>query len=176
MLYAYKNSAITFGIRKMLEKAVSFGLENVRFMPNMKVEHIYFINGVFDELMWVSSFIKPYEGKLWRDGKYTPDKIRFYDEREWRFVPKLPEEFLPRRLQKGEYIDEKKKDSANEKLGKISVLKFEPSDIKYIIVEKENEIIEIIKEIERIKRRYNDDQKKLLCSRVISSEQILEDF
>jgi hypothetical protein len=175
MLYAYENSAIIFGVRQMLERTVGFGLDNVFFGPDLGVKNLDLIDKILGDIQRIACFIKPYEGKLWRNGKYT-DKIRFYDEREWRFVPKLPEEILPHRLTKAEYSDPKQKNSANEKLRENSVLKFEPSDIKYIIVQKENEIIDIIKEIERIKRKYDDDKKKLLCSRVISSEQILEDF
>ncbi len=177
MLYAYENSAITFGARKMLEKVIEFFLNgNVHFenTPVNIITNIKYIAKVVDELEWIESFIKPYEGKLWRDGKYSSDKIRFYNEREWRFVPKLPEEFSPHRLTKAEYLDEKKKDSANEKLRENCILKFKPSDIKYIIVKKDDEIISIINEIKLSK--YDDDQKKLLYSRVISSEQILEDF
>ena len=175
VLYVHENSAITFGVRKMLEKVLDFLLNgNVHFdITAMNISHIA---KIVDELDWTMFFIKPYEGKLWRDGKYTLDKIRFYDEREWRFVPKLPKEFSPCKLTKVEHSDPKQKDSANEKLKEIPPLKFEPSDIKYIIVQKEDEIIDIIKEIERIKIKYDDDQKKLLCSRVISSEQILDDF
>ena len=45
----------------------------------------------FDSAMIFNSFIKPYEGKL-RDKKkkiYKEKLIRFYDEREWRFVPTI---------------------------------------------------------------------------------------
>ncbi|MCZ7403076.1 MAG: abortive infection system antitoxin AbiGi family protein [Candidatus Methanoperedens sp.] len=179
VLYVHENSAITFGFRKMLEKVLDLFLsDNVHFdiKPTNIITNIKDIANVFDELEWIMSFIKPYEGKLWRNGKYTSNNIRFYDEREWRFVPKLPEDFLPRRLTKAEYSDQKQEDSANQKLKEITALKFEPSDIKYIIVSNESEIIPIIDEIKRIKSKYNQDQIKLLCSRVISSEQILEDF
>lgn len=177
VLYVHENSAIPFGVRKMLEKGVDlFLMDNVHVdMPLTNIEYIAKIVGEIDR---IQSFIKPYEGRLWRNGKYIPDiigKIRFYDEREWRFVPELPEDISSSRLTKAEFIDEKKKNSANEKLRENCVLKFEPLDIKYIIVDKENEIIDIIKEIEGIEK-YDDNQKKLLFSRVISSEQILEDF
>lgn len=36
-------------------------------------------------------FIKPYEGDFCHRGK-TESDVRFYDEREWRFVPLLPNE------------------------------------------------------------------------------------
>jgi hypothetical protein len=181
MLYVHENSAIPFGVRKMLENGIDFFLmDNVHIdMPLTNIENIAKIVSGLERIVSgldrIESFIKPYEGRLWRDGKYIPSKIRFYDEREWRFVPELPEDFSSSRLTKAEFLDEKKKKSANEKLRENCVLKFEPLDIKYIIVQKENEIIDIIKKIEGIEK-YDDNQKRLLCSRVISSEQILEDF
>ncbi len=168
ILYAHDKSAITFSINEVQEKVLSFGFE----IMSKKQDHFDFMGKVLDEIYWISSFIKPYEGILRKNGK----QVRFYDEREWRFVPKLPDEFLPQRLTKAAYYDEKERDSANERLREISVLKFEPLDIKYIIVQKEKEIIPIITEIERIKDKYDANQIKLLCSRVISAEQILEDF
>ena len=47
-----------------------------------------------------SSYVKNYKGKLWRnnkyvgmwrDGKFTNENINFYDEREWRYIPKIDE-------------------------------------------------------------------------------------
>lgn len=131
ILYVHENSAIPFGVRKMLEKGVEFFLmDNVHV--DMPLTNIKYIAKIVDELDRIESFIKPYEGRLWRNGKYSSGKIRFYDEREWRFVPELPEDFSSSRLTKAEFIDEEKKDSANEKSREKCVLKFEPSDIKYI--------------------------------------------
>jgi hypothetical protein len=168
ILYAHDNSAITFSINEMQDKILSFGVNTI-FNKQTDSD---FIGKFLGDLYWISSFVKPYDGILSKNGK----EVRFYDEREWRYVPKLPDEFSPLRLTKAQYSDPNMKSSAIEKLRENSILKFEPSDIKYIIVQKEDEIIEIIKEIERIKIRYDDNQKKLLCSRVISSDQILEDF
>ena len=36
---------------------------------------------------YLTYFLKPYEGKIYRDGKFSDGLVRFYDEREWRFVP-----------------------------------------------------------------------------------------
>ncbi|MFI5251909.1 MAG: abortive infection system antitoxin AbiGi family protein [Bacteroidota bacterium] len=35
-----------------------------------------------------TSFLKPYEGNPWRNGEFSKECKRFYNEREWRFVPK----------------------------------------------------------------------------------------
>ena len=50
------------------------------------------------------SFVKPYEGKIYRNGSYFYK--RFYDEREWRYVPDLSEtESVAIRLSKAEFVN-----------------------------------------------------------------------
>ena len=80
------------------------------------------------------------------------------------------------RLTEEEFLDEKNRVLASESLGKRYRLSFEPNDIKYIIVEKEEQILGMINSINTIKGKYDIDRKRLLASRVISTKQILEDF
>ena len=67
-------------------------------------------------------------------------------------------------------------DKIHEELWKKVILQFNPSDIKYIIVAEENEIITIIDTIEQIGKEYKEDEVKLLGSRIISAKKIYEDF
>lgn len=168
VLYAYKGSVIASTI-------VQLGDSIFRSVfKNMQPDGDY-VDGVVNDTHRIKCFIKPYEGKLYRNERYTDKTIRFYDEREWRFVPEQCEDEEPNyRMAKKGFIIHQNQDK--DKLWHQAILKFEPFDIKYIIVQKEEEIIHIIKEIERIKEKYDEDEKKLLCSRVISSERILEDF
>lgn len=119
-------------------------------------------------------FVKPYEGNLWREGGELPN-IRFYNEREWRFVPSLPAGFH-KYLSKPDFLDSEIRNAANEKLKEVARISFEPNDIKYLIVRREDEIVPLIREIERIKGKYGFDDVALLSSRVISAEQIRTDF
>jgi hypothetical protein len=115
--------------------------------------------------------IKPYKGKMKRNGSYTRI-LRFYDEREWRFVPREPLKYgMPENI----FNNEAKREEYNHKIGEKATLRFKPSDIKYIIVSEDEQIIDIISKIEKIKK-YSPDEKKLLCSRLISAKQIYEDF
>jgi hypothetical protein len=111
VLYAYEDSAITSGVKQIQKKFDCF-LPDKTFVKVTDIEHIHKVSG---EIQWITCFIKPYEGKLRRNGKYT----RFYDEREWRFVPTLSQNFSPCRLTKAEWFDKKKKDSANKKLAHV---------------------------------------------------------
>ena len=125
------------------------------------------------------SFLKLYEGRMWRNDKYVIK--RFYDEREWRYVPHLLQAGFKfddghYRLSKTEYLNSILKAQADSVIAQRITLKFEPTDIKYIIVSKENEISAIISAIEQIKGKYDRETVKILASRVISTEQIIEDF
>ena len=97
-------------------------------------------------------YIKPYEGIGYSNGKKFED-IRFYDEREWRYVP--PKDLLKKvevkDIYKREfYIDPIKKKYINRKLSIHKKLTFEPKDIKFLIIKKENEIPSTIEEIGEI--------------------------
>lgn len=120
-------------------------------------------------------YLKPYEGDFLRAGKIIPN-VCYYDEREWRYVPQPPnKEYY--RLQKYEFENVEKRKHANENLHDSATLKFTPDDIRYIIVEREDEILETMDEIMKLKGAlYTYDQVRLLQTRIISAEQIREDF
>ena len=127
----------------------------------------------FINIMEFISFTKPYKGRIYRNGK--PRRKKFYDEREWRYIPNISEEKCYR-LEKEEYLNEVDLANYNNKIENRYTLSFNPSDIKYIIVKKENEIYSMIKAIRRIKIKYNPKDVDILTSRILTSEQILDDF
>jgi hypothetical protein len=124
-------------------------------------------------------YIKPYEGKGYSNGKEFKN-IRFYDEREWRYVPpkNLLKKIEIKDSYKREYYEsDSKRRLINVKLASHKKLEFEPSDIKFIIVEKDEEIPNLIDEIREIYRKSATyDEIMLLTSRLISLEQIVEDL
>lgn len=139
----------------------------------------------WNSLLYTSFFIKPYQGQQNISGKKK--NITFYDEREWRYT--LPREIFMEQLKKivndgftdaflseAEYNDLDIKQSinkGNERYG----LDFSPKDINYIIVEKEDEVLEIMRVVRGIKgSHYSYDDVELLSTRIISMERIAEDF
>ena len=125
-------------------------------------------------------YIKPYEGKFYRNGKYLENSVRFYDEREWRFAPS--KKFFSKLDLKDSYKPEYYKDpikrrAINIKLSKYIKLNFKANDIRFIIVNKDKEIPNLLDDIQKIfgdNTPYNE--LKLLGTRLISLEQILEDL
>jgi len=130
------------------------------------------------EAMELLFFCKKYAGVMWREGALRENVI-FYNEREWRYVPKIKElnRINPKLIiSKEEYDEPETRKKFNDD---ISVFKttFTPKDIKYIIIKAESERLEIIDRIIRIKGNfYSHDELKELSSKIISVEQIKEDF
>lgn len=126
-------------------------------------------------LFELAGFYKPYNGQMWRINKYI-DK-RFYDEREWRYVPFINVKDGPHyRLSKEEFLNEIKRASANDTIVKDYSLKFKYDDIKYIIVNKESEMIALFDGLDSMNETFSINEIKILKTKIISTEQILEDF
>lgn len=128
----------------------------------------------FFALEELSSFFKPYEGEMWRMGEYQ--KKRFYDEKEWRYVPFLNINEIEYRLNKEEFLNEISKASANELIAKDFGLKFQFSDVKYIIVKKESEMVALSDSLDKMSNLFSEKEIKILKTKIISTEQIKEDF
>lgn len=119
-------------------------------------------------------YSKIYEGELTRKGK-TIKKYRFADEREWRYVPEKKPDYLAW-LSKKQYDTTEKKIRRNKEISH-ERLYFNPNQILYIIVKKEEEIKEIINHIRNVKGiYYTMDEIDRLTTRIISCERIINDF
>ena len=126
----------------------------------------------------ITGFVKPHEGLVWRDGEYHEKYC--YDEREWRYIPRfldgkvlgLPSPMM----RKEEFMNKVKRGEIDAPIENIEALTFEPKDITYIMVERESEILPMINAIKHIKGRYDTDTVSVLSTRIICSEQVIEDF
>lgn len=128
------------------------------------------------ENMWkIFCLLKPYNG-LMKDKK---EKI-FYEENEWRYIPKKlhvekNNDIIGFTIPFEEFTL-KKKEKIEEYL-KAFRLEFEPCDIKYIFVAKEDERKDIVTMIRKIKSsRYTMDEIDILSSKIISYDQFEKDI
>ncbi|MGV7105796.1 abortive infection system antitoxin AbiGi family protein [Flavobacterium sp. U410] len=196
VIYAYPNSETTQTLNYVFDNIESFfdinkeELKNIKLSKNTaKIFEHYDnrekelgkkISSVHNNLSNFIRYIKPYEGKFFRDENYLKNKVKFYDEREWRFTPSR--DFLLDKKIKDSYsreyfIDPIRRRALNIKLAKHIKLKFEPKDIKFIIVENDIEIPEMINQLDMIfGNKATSNELKLLSTRLISMEQILEDL
>jgi len=118
-------------------------------------------------------YIKNYEGDLKRRSGKTTRNYRFADEREWRYVPPLdatPFTFLPH----DRLTTDNGKATANGRIDHLR-LNFEPDDIKYLIVERDDERLDLIQHLEAVKGRFDDGTRRHLASRILTAEQINTD-
>lgn len=138
------------------------------------------VNSQIDEdakqgLLDMVRYIKNYEGDLYRKGVKQNGIYRFYDEREWRYVPPI-KEFLPMLLAESEYNNTESRHEMDEQIGKIK-LEFHADDIKYIILKNETEIHEFVQHLREVKgERYPMRVIEKLTTRIVTAEQIREDF
>ncbi len=117
-------------------------------------------------------FLKPCDGNLWRGERVTRN-INFYNEREWRYVPEGHNELLS----KVAYSNDDTRNIENRKLWDKYSVGFTPNDVRYLIVENEEEILPFLREIEVLKgSKYSMDEVKILTTRIISYEGIRSDF
>ena len=113
-------------------------------------------------------YIKNYEGELTRKG--STSRYRFSDEREWRYVPAYADCAEPV-LE----LDSDTKDAVDNE-GQRLTLKFEPNDIKYIVIRNDSEIERVIECLRRDKGDYSHRDIERLATRILTSEQIKEDI
>lgn len=130
---------------------------------------------LLDRFYEIACYVKPYEGLL-SNFERSKETIRFYDEREWRYVSDFVPEDYKYGLAKEDYSNENIFNEVSRLMYDADRIHFEPSDIKYLIVKKENEILPLIRMIEEIKRRFSRDEIKLLTTRIVSSKNIQYDF
>jgi hypothetical protein len=165
VIYTKKNARTSRNIEQM----INWSATNLKNIENEK-ELRDFKGFVSDFIM----FTKPYYGGMYREGKMV--KRRFYDEREWRWIPKIERKDTYIHLDRVSYLNEEIRIAANRLVANHYKLAFKPDDISYLIIKNESEIDSFIESIERIKNPFDAKTIKRLTSRIITKEQILHDF
>lgn len=128
----------------------------------------------FDYIYYNLNFAKYYEDDLVRNEKVVKKKHKFYDEKEWRYVPKI-KDLIKKHIDFVRYKEWRGDIKANKPILEDVFLKFEFSDINYIIIEKENNlkgIIDFILKMEKI----SEKEKYILISKIYSIERIRKDM
>lgn len=159
VLYVHKNSLIPRTIVSEIKGIKPQGTS----LSEQQMTHLM-------ELLRPIMMMKPYEVLDNDSGKIE----RFYDEREWRYIPPsdFPDspDFLLENLVKDGVLNSFNK--SKEKYG----VEFNPEVINYIIVEKEQDILPLKREIISIKGRFPYDSVELLTTRILSMERIRQDM
>ncbi|WP_405352268.1 abortive infection system antitoxin AbiGi family protein [Nonlabens sp. Asnod3-H03] len=150
------------------------GLRSVYATLGHKSNEMTYRNRGYHNLMNTYRYMKNYEGDLIRENGTTPN-YRFADEREWRYVPAFETENVEPFVPISRIDTRAKKQSYNNRIRHLN-LSFQPDDIKYLIVEKDDDILDLIEHLNVAKEIFDSDTKKRLTSRIITLEQIINDF
>ncbi len=129
----------------------------------------------YHNILNIYRYVKNYDGELIREGKTVDSNYRFADEREWRFVPPLDTVGVEPFVAISNIRTKKQKKEYNEKASHIK-LSFQPDDIKYLIVEKDSDINELIDHLDYAKSKYNPTIRRKLASRILTIDQIKNDI
>lgn len=128
----------------------------------------------YAHLFNILAYSKNYQADLERSGKIIKN-YRFYDEREWRYVPNATTLNSAKSWVSEEYYSKDKK-KYNDSLNHIR-LPFKPEDISYIIVKSDSEIKNITSTIRNIfSVKCTLQEMEILLTRIITSDQIRSDF
>ncbi len=163
LLYTHPNSPAPFSSADHITLITSLGLDQA---PDDQ-KALALKAGLFVYLQ------KPYEGFLERSPGHK-EKVRFYDEREWRYIPSEIES-IPA-ISPEELADPIKSKPVRDQVNRIPPLSFEPDDINYIVVAKDAEVLPMIRAVRSIKGKYDEGTVDFLTSKIISAERIREDF
>ena len=141
---------------------------------NNKCEILYnSLQGHLQTILKIYGYTKNYQGDLERDGKITRN-FRFADDKEWRYVPEIDDVHAsfrgcdlvnPTTKQK-----KAKKAELNKAINENHWLKFEYSDIKFIVVSNNDESTQLIEFIQNL---FIEQKNKLF---LISKILIIEDI
>lgn len=154
VLYIDHNSFVSHSLRKTYEALIGVSHQIIDLDDNSSI-----------------LYAKNHEAELERGGVIVNKKYRFYDEREWRLVPKAVDI-------NGQppVIDDKKYRSSvlfyNQTIENY-LLKFILNDISYIIVKEPSEISLVYEALSTV---FEIDLINLYSITVLTSEQIVGDF
>jgi hypothetical protein len=119
-------------------------------------------------------YVKNYHGPLVRDGHAESPDYCFADEREWRFVPEMNAGIVPL-VTKDQIDTPEKKRKLNDAASGVKLV-FTPDDIKYLVVERDADILPLVDHLNTVKaKKYPEDAITRLTTRILTAEQIKND-
>lgn len=161
ILYVHDNSLILKTILSEIKEISKEVLDNPEGEASLKMKK--YVDAV--------CMMKPYEGY----DKGLRKTIRFYDEREWRYVPLREKEDQFLYLTESVFHEKDVREKINLENEKYGVV-FNPDVINYLIVPTDKDVLKLKHAIEEIKGDFAYNSVQLLMTRIISMERIREDF
>jgi len=116
----------------------------------------------------ITGYLKKYNGRDYKRLK----SFRFYNEREWRYV-----DMTNLTMFTGSVLDARQKcDDFNKNISMPTYLKFKVNLVEYIIVRSKKEIIPMLEFLNSAELPFTPEEKKMLCTKIISATRVKYDF
>ncbi len=157
-------------------KTENLNADNIEALNKIKPDEMNAITRIiaseFPRLLKLLTYAKNYQGELKRDGEELIPDFRFADDREWRYVPKVPDrlvipENLPNSLTGGKHYG---KEELNEQIINSSHhLEFGYDDVKFIFVPDEDARLDLISFIETIEKETRETINLLISKITVIS-------
>jgi hypothetical protein len=149
---------------------------HLQALPTVLREQPYPVPGeseISNAALAILQYTKAFEG-TWLKGKTVTEEIKFYNEREIRYVPRSAHTGFYF-LTEAQYRDEQRREEARLILERFP-LSFEPDDINYIIISSDSERVTVANLVQSIKEKYDGETKLKLITKLLSYDQIRDDF
>ncbi len=160
LMYHLKESYMGKTLKKLLQNA-----------KKQKSEEAIYRQWVLMKKYQAVNYHKDEGGKLKQLRNYL-----YYDEREWRYIPDLPNyKDLLRFVKNQSEFDSLKERKGWDNLTKPFMCTFTACDVKYLIVKDDSDRIQLASSIDKMSH-WNNDDKELLKSKIITCELINNDL
>ena len=134
-------------------------------------------NSEVRDLEFLAAYTKPFKGHAWRNNRFQKKVVRFYDEREWRYVPVIRRS-EPLFLDFKEYNRTSRRRALHDALKKEHSLKITPDVIQYLIVpydKKEENILELHDYVMRLYGRHWGHKDAVLVGTTIMTDDCIKE-
>ncbi len=125
----------------------------------------------------IMRYIKPLTGAMNLKGVLTHD-VDFYQESEWRYVP--VDEKIENGILEEEWKEAGVPEASNELTRAHCLLDFKADDIRYLFVEKDSDIPDMVDFINssasNLGARFTGAEMKILQTRIVSQESLAQDL
>jgi hypothetical protein len=126
------------------------------------------------DLNYLAAYTKPFQGPAWRRGRVR-HRVRFYDEREWRYVPAIHGTH-PLFLNHTEFENKARRDALHEQFKGKHALAVTPEAIQYLIIpydKTERGVLELHDFVMRLYTKRNSRKDAVLVATTIMTDDII---
>jgi abortive phage resistance protein AbiGi (putative antitoxin) len=134
-------------------------------------------NAAANDLKLLTAYTKPFRGPEWRKRrkKKVKHNVRFYDEREWRYVPEV-RKGEPLFLGWEDYSNGSVTDKLHKSLRTEHTLRILPDDIMYLIVPYDRAEKRVLELHKYLKNLYSPRDVALVTTTIMTDDCIKEDI